>query len=55
MPTFSFALLYALVHADAKSGTRAGLSTGGGCFGELTGYTPGMGDTEDGDGKGSKA
>ena len=30
MPTFAFALLYALVHAGAKSGTSAGLSTGGG-------------------------
>lgn len=52
--TFAFALLYARVHADAKSGTSAGLSTGGGCFGELAGYTPGMGGSEDGDGKGAK-
>ena len=28
--TFAFALLYALVHAGAKSGTSAGFSTGGG-------------------------
>jgi hypothetical protein len=54
IPTFAFALLYALVHAGAKSGTSAGLSTGGGCFGELAGYTPGMGGSEDGDGKGAK-
>ena len=52
IPTFAFALVYALVHASAKSGTSAGLSTGGGCLGEVAGYTPGIGGSEDGDGKG---
>jgi hypothetical protein len=55
IPTFAFAFLYAVVQAGAKSGTRAGLSTGGGCFGELSGYTPWMEGSEDGDGKGAKA
>ena len=41
--TFAFAFLYALVHACVKSGTSAGFSTGGGCLGEVFGYTPGMG------------
>lgn len=54
IPTLAFALIYAVVHAGAKSGTSAGLSTGGGCFGELARYTPGMGGSEDGDGKGAK-
>jgi hypothetical protein len=54
IPTLAFALIYAVVQAGAKSGTSAGLSTGGGCFGELSGYTPGMGGSEDGDGKGAK-
>jgi hypothetical protein len=54
IPTLAFAFLYAFVQASAKSGTSAGLSTGGGCFGELAGYTPGMGGSEDGDGKGTK-
>lgn len=53
--TFAFAFSYALVHARAKSGTSAGLSTGGGCLGELARYTPGTGGSEDGDGKGEKA
>ena len=53
IPTLAFALAYALVHAGAKSGTNAGLLTGGGCLGELTKYTPGMGGSEDGDGKGA--
>ena len=52
--TFAFAFLYALAHAGAKSGTSAGLPTGGGCLGELAGYTPIMGGSEDGDGKGAK-
>jgi hypothetical protein len=52
--TLALALVYALVHAAAKSGTSAGLSTGGGCLGEVAGYTPGMGGSKDGDGKGAK-
>lgn len=55
MPTFAFAFLYAFVHACAKSGTSAGFSTGGGCLGELAGYTPGMGGPEEGEGRGTKA
>jgi hypothetical protein len=51
--TLALAFSYALVHAGAKSGTSAGLSTGGGCLGELAGYTPGIGGSEDGDGKGA--
>jgi len=51
----ALAFLYAFVHAGAKSGTNAGLSTGGGSFGELAGYTPGRGGPEDGDGNGVKA
>ena len=47
--TFAFALLCAAVHAGAKSGTIAGLSTGGGCSGELAGYKPGTGGSEDGE------
>jgi hypothetical protein len=53
--TFALALRYALAQASAKSGTNSGLSTGGGCLGELAGYKPGMGGSEDGDGKGSNA
>ena len=53
--TFSFAFSYALVHADAKSGTSAGFSTGGGCFGEVAGYTPGIGGSEEGERNGAKA
>jgi hypothetical protein len=52
IPTSAFAFLYASVHADAKSGTCAGLPTGGGFLGEVSGYTPGMGGCEDGEGKG---
>ena len=52
--TLAFAFSYALVHAGAKSGTNAGFSTGGGCFGELVGYTPGIGGSDDGEGKGAK-
>ena len=51
----AFAFSYALVHAGAKSGTNAGFSTGGGCFGELAGYTPGIGGSDDGEGKGANA
>jgi hypothetical protein len=51
--TLAFAFSYALVHAGAKSGTSAELSTGGGCLGELAGYTPGIGGSEEGDGKGA--
>jgi len=54
IPTSAFAFLYASVHADAKSGTCAGFSTGGGFSGEVSGYTPGMGGCEDGEGKGKK-
>ena len=53
--TFAFAFSYALVHAGAKSGTNAGFSTGGGCLGELAGYTPGIGGSDDGEGKATKA
>ena len=53
-PTFAFAFSYASVHARAKSGTNAGLSTGGGCFGTLSGYTSGIGGPEEGEGKGMK-
>jgi len=54
IPTFAFAFLYASAHARAKSGTNAGLSTGGGCLGKLAGYTPGIGGSEEGEGKGTK-
>ena len=37
-----------------KSGTRAGLSTGGGILSAVKGYTPGIGGSEDGDGNGTK-
>jgi len=53
-PTFAFAFLYASVHARAKLGTNAGLSTGGGCLGILSGYTSGIGGWEEGEGKGTK-
>ena len=53
--TFPFAFSYAVVHAGAKSGTNAGFSTGGGYFGELAGYTPGIGGSDDGEGKAAKA
>ena len=53
-PTFAFAFSYASVHARAKSGTNAGLSTGGGCLGTLSGYTSGIGGPEEGEGKGMK-
>jgi hypothetical protein len=53
--TFALAFVYDSVHAAAKSGTSSGLSTGGGWFGELAGYTPGMGGSEEGEGKGTKA
>ncbi len=43
-----------MVHASAKSGTSAGLPTGGGVLGEVKGYTPGIGGSEDGDGNGTK-
>lgn len=52
--TLALALSYALVHAAAKSGTSAGLSTGGGSLSKAAGYTPGMGGSEDGDGNGAK-
>ena len=51
----AFAFSYALVHAGVKSGTNAGFSTGGGCFGELAGYTPGIRGSDDGEWKGAKA
>ena len=35
-------------------GTCSGLSTGGGFSGTVSGYTPGMGGCEDGEGKGAK-
>jgi len=54
IPTFAFAFLYASAHARAKSGTNAGLSTGGGCLGKLAGYTSGIGGSEEGEGKGTK-
>src|SRR5579863_6904759 len=52
IPTFAF--WYASVHAGAKSGTCSGLLTGGGFLGAVSGYTPGMGGCEDGEGKGAK-
>jgi len=53
---FAFAFSYASVHARAKSGTNlnAGLSTGGGCLGVLSGYRSGIGGPEEGEGKGMK-
>ena len=43
-----------MAHAGAKSGTSAGVSTGGGVLGEAKGYTPGIGGSEDGEGTGTK-
>jgi hypothetical protein len=50
----AFAFLWAYAHAWAKSGTISGFSTGGGLIGEVKGYTPGMGGSDDGNGKGTK-
>ena len=52
IPTFALAFLYASVHVWEKSGTNAGLSTGGGCLGKLAGYTSKIGGPEEGEGKG---
>lgn len=48
IPTFTFTSSHESLHACVKSGTSAGLSTGGGSPGlvQLTGYTLGIGGPE---------